>query len=215
MRNLFWIAALVGLGCAHRMDPAALRLEGRQDLEITRHEILNTPTQVRGRLADLSSIKKTKRSAPLLQLVQENQALFKLRDPGKELRLLESKEDGLGFTHYRFARVHAGVPVHGDELLIHVNDKAEVYQVNGLYHASISDKSEPAISAERAGALALEQGTTHKMDAVDNSTLIYYPAGEELRLAWQVTLRGGMNKWDYYIDALDGKVLFDQDRRRF
>lgn len=215
MRNLVWLAALVGLSCAHRIDPAALRLEGRQDLDITRHEILNTPTQVRGRLADLSGIKKTKRSAPLLQLVQENQALFKLRDPGKELQLLESKEDDLGFTHYRFARMHAGVPVHGDELLMHVNDKSEVYQVNGFYHPSITAKNEPAVSAEQAGAVALEQGTTHKMETVEKSALIYYPAGEELRLAWQVTLRGGMNRWEYFIDALDSKVLFDQDRRRF
>ncbi len=215
MRNLFWLAALLGLSCAHRIDPASLRLAGRQDLEITHDNKLATPTLVKGTLADLSKIKFEKRSEPLLQFFTENPQLFKLNTPDKELRLLRSDSDDLGFTHYRYERLHNGVPIYGDELILHVNAKSEIYQANGLYHPSLTSSTEPAVDAKKAGTTALEQGAAHKMQTVDQSTLVFYPIKEELRLAWHVILSGGMNKWDYFIDAQTGTVLFDQDRRRF
>ena len=49
----------------------------------------------------------------------------------------------------------------------------------------------------------------------DESTLVFYPVQEKLRLAWHVVLSGGTNQWDYFIDAQTGAVLADRDRRRF
>ena len=215
MKTIIWLTALCGLSCANRMDPASLRLAGRQDLDITQNEELATPTLVRGTLADLSKIKKEKRAEPLLQFVKENPQLFKLNAPDQELRLLRSEGDDLGFTHYRYERVHKGVPIYGDELILHVNAESQIYQANGRYHPSIMAETEPAITAEKAGTLALEQGVSHKMQNVAKSVLVFYPMQEELRLAWHVTLSGGMNKWDYFMDAQTGAVLFDQDMRRF
>ena len=230
MKNFLCLAALFGLSCAHRIDPAALRLAGRQDLEIMVNQKLATPTLIRGRLADISKVKPKKQPKPLRQFFKENPDIFKLADPEKELRLLRRDVDDLGFTHYRYERLHNGVPIYGDELILHVNDKSEVYQFNGNYHASIADtdvltttgsvttiprRNAPAISAVKAGKLALEQGIEHQMQRIDQHSLLYYPVGDRLRIAYQVTLRGGMNQWVYFIDAEDGHVLFDQDRRRF
>lgn len=215
MKNLIWLAALLGFGCAHRIDPASLRLAGRQDIDITRDANLATPTMVRGSLADLSKIKKEKRAEPLLQFLKENPDLFKLQSPEMELRLIRSEDDDLGFTHYRYERLIKDIPVYNDELIMHVNNKAEIYQVNGHYHPTVVLKSDPAISEAKAGSLALEHGKTNKMQKVDKTELVFYPGKEGLSLAWHVTLSGGMNTWDYFIDAQSGSVLFDQDRRRF
>jgi bacillolysin len=215
MRKLIWLTALLGLSCAHSIDPASLRLAGRQDLDITQNDKFGTPMLVRGDLADLSKIKKEKRAEPLMQFVKENLQLFKLLAPDQELRLLRSKEDELGFTHYRYERLHKGVPIYGDELILHVNAESHIYQANGQYHPSLTAAAKPAITAQKADTLALERGVTHKMRVVDKSTLVFYPVQEDLRLAWYVILSGGMNKWDYFIDAQTGALLFDQDRRRF
>ncbi|MBN1998671.1 hypothetical protein JW935_14015 [candidate division KSB1 bacterium] len=215
MKKLIWLTALLGVSCAHRIDPASMRLTGRQDIDITVDKELDTPILVKGTLADLSRIKKQKRPQPLLLFFKENSDIFKLQEPGTELRLLRRDEDELGFTHYRYERVHNGVPIFGDELIVHVNDKSEIYLINGRYHPSLTIKATPAITAEKAGILALEQGRIHKMQSADKSNLVYYPIGDNVRLAYHVILSGGKNRWDYYIDAENGRVLFDQDRRRF
>ncbi len=215
MRTLIWLTALFGLTCAHRIDPESLRLAGRQDLEITRDDRLTTPTLVRGALADLSKIKKERRAETLMQFVKENTQLFKLREPEQELRLLRGEGDELGFTHYRYERLHQGVPIYGDEMILHVNAESRVYQVNGRYHPSLTAEARPAVTAQQADSIALEKGAAHRMRTADKSVLVFYPAQEELRLAWQVLLAGGMNQWEYFIDAQTGAVLFDQDKRRF
>jgi bacillolysin/thermolysin len=174
-------------------------------------------------------VKPKKQLKPLRQFFKENSAIFKLADAEKELRLLRSDVDELGFTHHRYERLHNGRPIYGDELILHVNDKSEVYQFNGRYHPSPAVKNDsqpaagtsvfaataPVITAKKAGNLALEQGLSHQMQSIDQNTLLYYPVGDSLRLAYQITLRGGMNQWDYFIDAENGRVLFEQDRRRF
>jgi len=229
MKSLLWLTALLGLNCSQSIDPASLRLAGRQDLEIALDDNLTTPTLLRGQLADLSNVKKENRPEPLLLFFTENAELFKLLAPDSELRLLRSDEDELGFVHYRYARLHRGVPIYGDELIVHVDDKARLYMVNGSYHPSIvkddseagaepsnqAASSDSILSAQQATDLALEKGSSHKMQAVDSVELVYYPVDKNLSLAWYVTLKGGMNKWDYFIDAHDGRVLFEQDRRRF
>jgi bacillolysin len=215
MKKFIWLAALLGLSCATRIDPVLLRLDGRQDLEITLNDKFATPALVRGMLADLSKIKKEKRTKPLMQFIKENARLFKLNTPDQELRLLRSDGDDLGFTHYRYERLHKGVPIYSDELILHVNAKSQIFEVDGHYHPSITAAAAPAITAEKAGVLAKEQGVIHKMQRVDTTALVFYPVEDDLCLAWHVTLGGGMNQWDYFIDGQTGAVLFDQDRRRF
>lgn len=215
MKNLIWLLLPFILGCAHRIDPKNLRLSGREDIEVTPSQKLTTPKLVKGTLADLSQIKEEKRGEILMQFLQENTEIFQIQAPESELRLLRSEDDELGFTHYRYARLIKEVPVFGDELILHVNNKDQLYMVNGEYHPSVVIKTDPAITAEQAGAIALEKGAAHNMKAVDKTGLVFYPVEGKLHLAWEVVLSAGMNKWVYFVDAVDSSVLFDQDMRRF
>jgi Zn-dependent metalloprotease len=215
MKNLLWLAALLGMSCAHRIDPAVLRLSAQSGAEITAHEKLATPAQVKGVLADLTKIKKDKRSGVLLQFLQENTDIFKIQSPETELRLVRSDDDELGFTHFRYERLIKKVPVYGDELILHVNNKAQLYLVNGQYHPSQAIETKPAIPAGKAGEIALKEGQSYNLQTIDNNSLVLYPSTEGLRLAWHIVLSGGMNRWDFFIDAQEGSVLFNQDRRRY
>lgn len=211
---LFW-AGLICLSCAHRPDPASLRLAGKAELEITRDETLSTPTMVRGTLADISKIDPKKHAATIMLFLKENRELFQLQSPESELQLSRSEDDDLGFRHFRYERVIDQVPIYGDDLMIHINKQGHIYLVNGHYHASLIRKTTPEIPADKAGAIALELGAAHNMQKVEKSTLIFYPVRGDLHLAWHILLRGGMLGWDYFIDAHNGALLFDQDRRRF
>ncbi len=215
MKHVLWLAVLIGVNCAHRIDPVSLRLAGRQDIEITRDERLSTPSLVRGKLANLSGIDVKKHAETIMLFLKENPELFRLQSPESELRLSRSEDDDLGFRHFRYERLINQVPIYGDELIIHINKQADIYQVNGQYHASLVRTTTPDIPADRAGAIALELGAAHKMQKVEKSTLIFYPAHGDLHLAWQVRLMGGIYRWEYFIDAQNGTLLFDQDRRRF
>jgi bacillolysin len=215
MRLFVLTAAMLGLSCANRIDPSLLRLDGRADLEIARNESLGTPRRIRGSLADLTRIKKDKRPEALLRFFGENPVLFKLSDPEKELRLERADKDEPGFTHYRYERVHRGVPVYGDELILHVDAESRLYQFDGNYHPSMKESAEPSVNADKAARLAMEAGAARHMRRIDRTALVFYPAPDGIRLAWHVTLGGGMNQWEYFIDGRDGSVLFDQDRRRF
>ncbi|HPM58869.1 MAG TPA: hypothetical protein PLN72_04755 [bacterium] len=214
MRNLIFVLVPLLLSCAHSIDPASLRLASRQGIEITRSDRLTTPATVKGALADLGKVKKDKRAETLLLFLKENSDTFKIQAPELELKLLRSDEDELGFTHYRYARLIREVPVYGDELTLHINNKSQLYMVNGQYHPTQLPESKPTLTAEKAEAIALEKGQAHRMQAIDKTGLVFYPVEEGLRLAWHVILRGGLNKWDYFIDAADGRILFDQDRKR-
>lgn len=215
MKIVFLTAILLGLSCANHMDPSLLKLEGRKDIEITVDEKLGTPVLISGSLADLSEIEKEKLPEALIRFFQANANLFKLSDPETELRPIRAEGDELGFTHYRYERVNQGVPVLGDELILHVNAESVLFRFDGRYHPSFSLKAEPSVSAEKAGSLALDAAEGRRMERVDRTELVFYPAPSGMRLAWHVTLAGGMNRWDYFIDGLDGSVLSDQDRRRF
>ncbi|MDM7924927.1 MAG: hypothetical protein QUS35_02820 [bacterium] len=215
MRILFLTAVLIGLSCANRLDPSLLKLEGRKDIGITMDENLGTPSLINGSLADLSGIKKEKRPEALIRFFGANTDLFRLGDPEKELRLIRAEGDELGFTHYRYERANRGVPVLGDELILHVNTESVLFRFDGRYHPTFSLKAEPSVSAEKAGRLALDAAADRRMERVERNELIFYPTPSGMRLAWHVTLAGGMNRWEYFIDGLDGSVLFDQDRRRF
>ncbi len=215
MKIIFLTAALLGLACANHIDPSLLKLEGRKDVEMNVDENLGTPIRITGNLADLSGIQKEKRAESLIGFFGANADRFGLKNPGKELRLIRAEGDDLGFTHYRYERVHKGVPVLQDELILHVNAQSVLYRFDGHYHPSFSLQAEPSVNAEKAGSLALDAASAQRMERVDRTELVFYPAPSGMRLAWHVTLGGGLNQWEYVIDSLDGSVLFDRDKRRF
>lgn len=65
---------------------------------------------------------------------------LKIENPREEFRPVTVEMDALGFTHSKFEQIYKGLPVFGREIYTHINNKGEIYAVNGRYEPSNHDE---------------------------------------------------------------------------
>jgi bacillolysin len=175
---------------------------------------------------------KTTRSAAALDFFAAHRDLFRLDDPGRELRLRDQTDDVTGATHLHFTQLHQGLPLWGADLTLHLSPDQTPYAFNGVYYPSpaVPLPSTPSLSAAQAQATAadylnrhpsrsqpqpLTQGTLpgwiEAMLPADTAPqLCYWSAGPEqpLHLAWHIETRPDWRqRWRLFVDATDGTVL--------
>jgi len=144
--------------------------------------------------------------------VAENAELFGLKQAGKELKPIFSRETVMG-DHVRFAQLHKGVPVWGVELAVHRDTKERVaFVTNGLYTGRLSVKTVPSITEYEALVIAeddLNRTIAFGRDIVE----LYVLPGGDGRLAYRVILGAyePMGRWQYFIDAHTGEVISSRD----
>jgi bacillolysin len=179
-------------------------------VSVTWNERENIPRSLIGRLTQSSGAPARQVA---LEFVRRNGSLFGLVDPERELQLVREESDRLGITHLRFAQIHEGVPVFGSEMRVHVNAAGIVSGVQAELLPGIAVSAEPGIGPE----VGLQMARSHAGDSAARgaSTLVIFDRGRlprgprQDRLAWQVTLRSGpAGEWVYFVDAVDGNVLF-------
>ncbi len=81
-----------------------------------------------------SSKKLSKDMSGVHQFFKENN--FGIEDSVNELAELKASSDNLGFTHIKTQQMVKGIPVYGNEYIIHFNENGEVYAINGKYDAA-------------------------------------------------------------------------------
>ena len=114
------------------------------------------------------------------------------------LVLLNSSNDALGFTHYRFQQYYKGIPVSGSMWLVHVQQNriismnGTIYQMNAKSAmANISEKTALQVALTKVSAkqykweLATEELQLKK--ETKNSSATYFPKGD---LTWLKTQNG-------------------------
>jgi len=119
------------------------------------------------------------------------------------------KEDRLRKTHAWYQQARDGIPLWGKQVVFHMDEKNQVYQLQGDYLAKTSVNSlEPGILLEQAleyAGVAVDE----KNAKLNSAELNYFDDdGEELRLAYKFELIHGLDKrWIVFIDAWNGSVL--------
>ncbi len=119
------------------------------------------------------------------------------------------KEDRLRKTHAWYQQARDGIPLWGKQVVFHMNEKNQVYQLQGDYLTKTSVNSvEPGISLEQALEYA-RVAVDEKNAKLNSAELNYFDDdGEELRLAYKFELIHGLDKrWIVFIDAWNGSVL--------
>ncbi len=148
-------------------------------------------------------------------LVQHG-ALFGLEDQHSELKLLSMDKDRLGFKHFRYQQMHRGLPVFGQQLVVHAKED-RVTSVGGRTTPNIVDAS-PKLQADEATRRAL--AATRKSLVAGNGTGGTLRAEGKQELGW-FTLEDGTprlayevivgqredQRWQMYVDASNGEVL--------
>ena len=129
-------------------------------------------------------------------------------DPDKEFVLARIEEDSLGYHQVRFRQVFKTLSVIDSELIVHFNDKENLYLVNGHYAPTPTlTELTPAISIADAEEKIRENlGANVTAEAVTLS-IFQSPDGPSV-LAYDVTVSAGlMEGWRIILDAVTGDML--------
>lgn len=127
-----------------------------------------------------------------------------------EARLRSVQRDQLGMTHVRFDRMTSGLPLGGEQLIVHYTRDGEVRAVSGPTDRPMLASAPTTIS--RAAAIALAKTHVPADATVRSVTLVAHRDGDDLRRAYSVDLRwrnadGMFDGANIVIDAQRGSLL--------
>src|SRR5688572_30192618 len=118
-----------------------------------------------------------------------------------------------GASHVRLAQQHAGLPVIGAEIVVHMDDRG-ITGVNGTWVPDVAVATSPRLTSSQAVVTARGAGGKEvRVSTVGAPRLAVYPVGLVAgrrpvpRLAWGVEVAGGAERWEIWVDAQSGRVL--------
>ncbi|WP_224369909.1 M4 family metallopeptidase [Hyalangium versicolor] len=122
--------------------------------------------------------------------------------------------DELGHTHLRYAQMRNGLPVVGQELILHVDAEGRIYAANGTARdgESVPASAQAKLSAEAAAAVAVSS-TPGGRGTQGTPRLVYVRTREDQRLAlaFEAIVTGDKDarpvQEHVFIHALDGSVV--------
>lgn len=152
------------------------------------------------------------------QFLKSYQSLLKLDDATNELKLRQAQTDDLGQSHIRFQQYYQGIPLWGNEVIVHVDANGDVALMDGAFTATPHKiVTEPAITAPESIRYALKAVRDIPRGELTEAThlAIYTDDEAPARLVWQVTLSVGLEfRWLVMVDALTGESLLAYNQIR-
>ena len=147
--------------------------------------------------------------------LEQNRALFGLTSATEQLQLLRVEPDTrLGWAHVRFDQVYKGIPVFGQQLVVHLDPQQRAVAVNGHITPRIDIPTEALITAGEAGETALQDirgqlspteqvGVQMRVLADRTKLMVYVDPRGEARLAWAVTTmtENPLGQWKSFVYA--------------
>lgn len=131
-----------------------------------------------------------------------------IRNAADEFRLRRVVRDALGQTHVRLDQVYLGVPVFGQQLIVHLGDDGAPLSITGNYLAGIAVAIQPTISGQEARTVARQQ-FPGPLSETPEADLMLYPHDDGVRLVYRVVLTDeeAPRRIVAFIDALTGDVI--------
>ncbi len=141
--------------------------------------------------------------------------LLKIDEPDKELTLTQQHSDTLGNQHFRYQQTVNNIPVWGSELILHLRDDNSAYLLNGRFQPSIHIDTTAELTAAQAEEAVRKDLAISSPSSISSKLVIYPGEQSNPRLAYQVNLLSDLtSRWQYFIDAHNGKVLHRIDYRQ-
>ena len=129
---------------------------------------------------------------------------------GFKSQLRKTQVDNLGYQHIRIAQTFQGLPVVGAEIIVHINNKDIIYQVNGKYLQDFKASVTPSIDADDALKVGMDEqkGKPGLYVSKEPSLVIY---GTHLAYHYVLSHERGegvdVGQWWYYVDAHTGILI--------
>ena len=168
------------------------------------------PYSIRG----LSKVVSGDRVKAITDYLHEIRAVFKITDAASEMKLKKIEKDELGFEHYRFHQVYQGIRIINGEMIVQINARSQISQINGHYFPGAAIPTIPAKSGRDVMADALQEFASKSNFRIEKEPeLVIYPHGlSAYRLAYHYVLyyndgAGDVGRWVFYADAHTGEIL--------
>ncbi|GAB3273918.1 hypothetical protein GCM10027347_46640 [Larkinella harenae] len=188
-------------------------------LRVVRDTTTHLPVYIENRVKPSASSKGARVSARVsaFSFMGQIKDLLKIEKPEEQFEITSTETDPLGQTHIRMKQVLQGIPVYGSELIAHLTH-GTVTVLNGQYRLGKSTSTAPRLSLQQAtdrafsdvGKESIVRSFGQNIFDLKPSegALCFYPLGEKMVLAYQLTIRPNMiERWEYMIDAQNGAVL--------
>ena len=156
--------------------------------------------------------------ATALQYFEENQATYNLTNPSENLRVKRVDLDQLGMRHVRFDQYYQGVRVIGGEMIAHLNPDGTTKRAGGRFVSDLNLNVVPSITAEQATDAALIDLAAPIGEARPKTPeLVVFPWQGQNYLCWRLYINSDAKpgRWEYYVDAGNGAIVFHDNRIRF
>ncbi|MEZ5359363.1 MAG: M4 family metallopeptidase [Candidatus Zixiibacteriota bacterium] len=189
-------------------------LRSNNELTTYRESKEGIPTYVEGNL----STEKAAAGAEFdvaLRFFNENRGAFKMSSPVDELVTRKTQIDNVGKTHVRIDQVYQGLSVIGGELIAHFDQAKSLKTVNGTYYPEINIDTKADISEREATEFAsTDLRTFFGSGEPGDAELVIFPWEDEYHLCWRLFIYSNtpMGRWEYFIDAKTGDVIFKANR---
>ncbi len=148
-----------------------------------------------------------------MNFLENAKGLMSIKNPSEEFRIVNSKEDDLGYTHIKYQQQINGIPVYGSEVIYHI--KGDESFLNGRYEPTPElDSYVPVVAREAAEEIAVQdlggitkvendQFKLFDFEAVKSELVVY-----EGRLSYQMSVyKNIIDLWEYFVDATTGEII--------
>jgi Zn-dependent metalloprotease len=131
-----------------------------------------------------------------------------LDNKGTNVTAKRTMADKMGNKHIRMSQKYQGLTVVGAEIIVHIDKQNRIFQINGKYLPAPSLSVIPAIEAETALQIGLdEQQGKPELRVSSDPVLVIY--GGRLAYFYVIEHKGpDVGQWRYYVDAQTGDLLF-------
>ncbi|AFE08649.1 virulence metalloprotease [Corallococcus coralloides DSM 2259] len=172
-----------------------------------------TPHTIQGRLGQadrpLTGFASAEVHSAIAGSLPSIASLFRLNASDLQVRRITVDEQGV--SHIRYAQTLNGLPVVGEELVVHVDSSGAIFGANGSARSGGAVSARPLVAAEAAQTAALRDTKGTDL-AAEGAHLVYVKAEDgRLRLAYEVKVTGESELMPLrdrvYVDALNGATL--------
>ncbi len=147
-----------------------------------------------------------------VDFIDRHRNAFGLKNPKAELKFQEKHTIKEGLTYVHFQQTLNGIPV-WESIVSVVLDKDNNIKRIGSGNIPTPDvDTTPQITGDEAIKIAkVSMSASANAFRSPKSSLVIYPVGNTLKLAYEVEMLVNHRSWDFMIDAKDGKILRKMD----
>lgn len=169
------------------------------------------PTFVKGALAPAAGSDL----ATAAEFLTRNQGAFRIANPAEELRVRKTIVEEDGARHLRLDQYYNGLRVIGADMVAHFAADGSLRAFNGTPVPDLELDVNPAITA----AAAIERAEADLKSFFGagqpgEPELVIFPWEGSIHLAWRLFLTSDtpMGRWEYFVDAKSGEVVYKANR---